>query len=374
MRFGTVTILGRPNVGKSTFLNAALGESLAIVSPVPQTTRDALLGVVNRPGAQFAFIDTPGVHRPRTELGKRMNSAALDALRSADLVVMMTDPLGLPERLQREKALTRRAASRAQTALRAPEDASSDAPPPEASGRDENAPSGPPSSFESGVLHPGDLELLKLVPSDARLVLAINKVDRVRDKGILLPLCDSFSRLRNFEAIVPISAKSTADVERLLAVLAPLLPEGPEGYPEDEYTNQPTLFFAREYVREQVLLQTGREVPHATAVTIERYEASRELTRVSATIHVEKVGQRKIVVGSGGTVIREIGRGARLRLEELIGGRVHLELFVRVTPRWRNAPRQLAEMGYDSASSDAGPGEPQPQQRRRRRSPQRKSR
>ena len=342
MRFGTITLLGRPNVGKSTFLNAALGENLAIVSPVPQTTRDALLGVVHRPDAQLAFIDTPGVHRPRSELGRRMNSAALDALHTADVVVFMTDTLGLPDRVKR----TRAAKARSQ----------------------------PSASVSDGptVIHPGDVELLKLLPDTARCVLAINKVDRLRDKGQLLLLSEEFCKLREFESVVPICSRAMRDVELLLNVLEPLTPEGPQEFAEDDLTNQPTLFFAREYVREQVLLQTGREVPHASAVTIDTFDVGQGITTVAATIHVEKVGQRKILVGRGGTVIREIGRGARLRLQELLGNRVHLELFVRVTPRWRNAPRQLAEMGYETGRTDSASKIEDAPRRRKRPSNQKK--
>ncbi len=335
MRFGNVILLGRPNVGKSTFLNGALGETLAIVSPVPQTTRDALLGVVHRPNAQLAFVDTPGVHRPRSELGRRMNSAAMDALPSADVVIFMTDVQGLAERARRSGA------------------------PAENNSADSTDPT------HDRLLVPADVKLLDFVSREVPLILAVNKIDLLRDKSLLLPLSQAFHGLRAFQAIVPLSAKRDDDVARVLDVVEPLLPEGPPGYAEDDLTNRPTLFFVREYIREQILLQTGREVPHAAAVTVDKFEASPKLTRIAATIHVEKVGQRKIIVGSSGHGIREIGRGARLRIEALLGGRVHLELFVRVTPRWRNAPRQLAEMGYDIGSghtpselADAAPSRP----------------
>jgi GTP-binding protein Era len=318
MRFGTVAIIGRPNVGKSTLLNAALGENLAIVSSVPQTTRDTLLGVVQRPAAQIAFIDTPGLHRPRSELGRRMNAAALDTLRSAELVVFMTDVMAAAAR-------PRRAGAAAGTAV--------------ASGPDSAPTDGSPHSTE-------DTPLIALLPRETRALLVINKVDRLRDKSRLLADIGGYSALYPFEAIVPASMRSQQDVERVLAVIEQTLPEGAPAYDAETLTNRPVAFFIQEYIREQVLHRTTLEVPHAVAVSVDRIEHGPNLTRIAATLHVEKPGQRKILVGQAGAVVREIGTAARHRIEELIERRAHLELFVRVTPRWRNAPRQLAELGY----------------------------
>ncbi len=300
MRFGTVALVGRSNVGKSTFLNAALGEPLAIVSPLPQTTRDALLGVVTRPDVQIAFLDTPGLHRPRSELGRRMNAAALDAARSADVVVLMTD---VPAR------------------------------------RD---PSWPKSAVER------DRAVLDLVPSGHPTLLVVNKVDLVRDKGKLLPLMEAFGRELPEAEIIPVSVRRANGVDRVLDAIAKLLPEGPAAYDDDTLTNRSTAFFVREYVREQVLAQAAREVPHAVAVTIDAIEPGPKVMIAKATIHVEKEGQLRILVGRGGERIRDIGTAARERLEQLLGQRLHLELFVRVSPRWKNVPRQLAELGYDT--------------------------
>ena len=308
MRFGTVALVGRSNVGKSTFLNAALGEPLAIVSALPQTTRDALLGVVNRSDAQIAFLDTPGLHRPRSELGRRMNAAAVDAARSADVVMLMTD---VPER------------------------------------RD---PRWPRSAVER------DRAVLELVPKDHPTLLVINKVDLVHDKSKLLPLMTDFQAALPGAEIVPISVRQDGSVDRVLAALAKLLPEGPAGYPEDTLTNRSTAFFVREYVREQVLAQAAREVPHAVAVTIDAIETGPKVMIAKATLHVEKEGQLRILVGRGGERIRDIGIAARERIEQLLGQKLHLELFVRVSPRWKNVPRQLAELGYDTpadAEADA---------------------
>ncbi len=318
MRFGTVALVGRTNVGKSTLLNAVLGEPLAITSPLPQTTRDALLGVMRRGDAQIAFLDTPGVHRPRTELGRRMNTAAYESARSADVVVLMTDMW-------------------------------------------DKAPKGSitgtsPSPLHNPWIRPGDREVIETLATFAPgpRVLLINKVDLVRDKQLLLPMLEAYSKAYEFEALVPTSVLNNDGVDIALDEIARLLPEGPAGFDDETLTNRPVLFFVREYVREAVLRQCEREVPHAVAVSIDRADESARLLRLSATIHVEKVGQRKIVVGQGGERIKSIGTAARERIESLVDKKVHLELFVRVTPHWKDMPRQLAEMGYEATPDVAG--------------------
>jgi GTP-binding protein Era len=303
MRFGTVAIVGRSNVGKSTFLNAALGEPLAIVSPRPQTTRENLLGIVRHDGAQIAFVDTPGLHRPHTELGRRMNANAEGALRSTDVVVLMTDV---------STVLTSRERAAKQPILEE------------------------------------DAKLLAEVPPNVPCVVAINKIDLLKDKARLLPMIAAFSERREVAAFVPLSALEDDGVGRVLDEVGKLLPEGPEGYDESTLTDRPASFFAREYIREQVLRSTAGEVPHAVAVSIDEFSETERLAVIKATLHVEKPGQRAILVGRGGSKIKEIGIGARRRIEELLGKKVHLELFVRVTPRWKDVPRQLAELGYDA--------------------------
>jgi GTPase len=306
MRFGTVTLVGRSNVGKSTFLNACLGVDLAIVSARPQTTRDTLLGIAARGDAQIAFLDTPGLHRAKTELGRRMNAAAQHATRSADVVLVMTDRCAAP------------------------------------------GPGARP------VPDPDDQPLLDLVPNATPCVVVINKVDQLADKSILLPALDAFWSYRPCAAVVPASVRCPEDVERILDEIVRVLPEGPPGYPADTLTDRPTSFFVREFVREQVLRCAGREVPHAVAVSVESVESTARLLVARATIHVEKPGQRKILVGAGGAMIREIGIGARQRLERLVEKKVHLELFVRATPRWKDVPRQLAELGYEAPEGETG--------------------
>jgi GTP-binding protein Era len=305
MRFGTIAILGRANVGKSTFLNAALGEPLAIVSPLPQTTRDTLLGVVHRDDAQLAFLDTPGLHRARTELGRRMNASAHEAARVAEVLLFMTDA----ERLA--------------------------------------------SKYQGDALDPEDARLLGELDRSTPAVAVINKIDLVKDRTKLIPLLDALAKARDWEAIVPLTLRKQADVERLLGVLAGVVPEGPAAYDADTLTNRPSSFFVREYVREAVLTSARGEVPHAVAVAIDSYDDGPKLVRVDATLHVEKTGQRAILIGRGGQKLKEIGTQARLRIEKLVGRKVFLKLFVRVTPRWKSVPRQLAELGYEGAGSSS---------------------
>jgi GTP-binding protein Era len=301
MHFGTVAIVGRSNVGKSTFLNTVLGENLAIVSGLPQTTRDALLGVAQTPEAQIGFLDTPGLHRPKTELGRRMNAQALEAARSADVVLFMSDVTAL-------------------------------------------------SRGKPGV-PPDDRPIIASLPQKGTRILALNKVDLVRDKGKLLPLIESYNALCSFASVIPVSVAKADGVDRVLGEITAHLPEGPAGYDADMLTDKPTSFFVREYIREQILQQAGREVPHAVAISIDQIEDTGKLFLVKATIHVEKVGQRKILIGAGGSKIREIGIRARERIEALTGRKVHLSTFVRVTPRWKDTARKLSEFGYEGHGS-----------------------
>ncbi len=310
MRFGSVAIVGRTNVGKSTFLNAVLGQRLAITSPVPQTTRDLLLGVAQRGDAQIAFVDTPGLHAPRHELGRRMNAAALDALRTHDLVLFMTDVGHLPKRP-------------------------------------------PPPGSEPDLVHSADRRLLSELQSaeGTTAIAVVNKVDLVRDKSRLLPYLKALSEAYPFEALVPTSVLKQSGVETVVSELTARLPEGPPGYDPELLTDRPLTFFVREYVREQVMLQCYAELPHAVAVTVDLFDEGERVTRIEATIHTEKVGQRGVLIGKGGERIKAVGTAARLRLEELLERRVHLTLFVRVTERWKDVPRQLNELGYSIAET-----------------------
>lgn len=321
LRSGTVALVGRPNVGKSTLLNAALEQPLCIVSPTPQTTRDAILGVVHHGSAEIALLDTPGLHRARSELGRVMNQTAREAARAADVVVFVTD---VPDTGPK----------------RAP---------------------GAASSSRSLEPHPGDLTLLADIGIDQPTILVINKVDRVRDKALLFPLLEAMGRVRPFAAVVPISALRKNGVIPVLDEIAKLCAEGPWRHDPEALTDRPLRFFAAEYVREQILRATEAEVPHAVAVTIDRFVEPPEdepgggppgkarhssVVHIDATIHVERQGQKRILIGTGGEMLKQIGTQARLRIQGLTGRKVNLKLWVRVEPAWRQSPAQLDELGY----------------------------
>ncbi len=241
-----------------------------------------------------------------------MNAAAFDAARSADVVVFMTD-IGRPPSPGRRRASPRRRTPAAR-ALEVPAE---------------------------------DRALLELLPPVRTLLLVVNKVDTIRDKTLLLPLFETYSAVRGFDAIMPISAKTGTGTREVLDEIARRLPEGTTAFDADTLTNRGTGYLAAEYIREQILLRTDAEVPHAVAVTIEQFEEAEEVVRIAATIHVEKVGQRKVMVGRGGTQLGEIGAASRRRIADLLGKRVRLDLFVRVSDRWKDAPRRLAELGFE---------------------------
>jgi GTP-binding protein Era len=310
MRFGTVAIIGRSNVGKSTLLNAALGEPLAIVSPLPQTTRDALLGVVTRNDAQIAFIDTPGLHAPKSELGRRMNAAAGEAARSTDVIVFMTDVTSLTRSTR--------------------------------------------SAAPASALLDEDRSLIMSLPKGPERLAVVNKVDLLGNKARLLPLLEGLHKAGPFSAYVPISLLAGDGLARVLDEITALIPVSPHGYDPDTLTDRPTTFFVREYIREQLLLTMRREVPHAVAITVDSFRETKDRVVIEATIHVEKAGQRAIIVGKGGERIRDVGIHARQRVEKLLGRPVYLGLFVRVSSRWKDTPRRLAELGYDEPGKSPG--------------------
>ena len=282
MRAGTVAVVGRPNAGKSTLVNALVGEKVAIVSDKPQTTRRRILGVARRPGVEIALVDTPGIHKPEYRLNAAMVHDATDALGSADLVVFVVDAAG-----------------------------------------------------ERG---PGEKYIADLVEkAGVPAVLVPNKIDRIR-KEKLLPLIQELSAGRRFEEVVPVSARTGENVDHLFDVLASKMPEGPPAYPEDFLTSTPETEWIAEVIREKLLERTRDELPFAHAVLIEsvREAEGKDLTVVTASIIVEREGQKGIVVGRGGTMIRDIGRAAREELEQELGRRLYLELTVRVKPDWRN--------------------------------------
>jgi len=292
-RAGRVAIVGRPNVGKSTLLNALLGEPIAITSRHPQTTRGAVRGVLTTADAQYAFVDTPGLHEARTRLGHRMNSVARDAARDADVVVLLVEvPRGTQER------------------------------PPDA-----------------------DVLLATQLPS-VPTVLAINKVDRLKDKSLLLPLIASFSAGRAFSATVPISARRADGLPRLLSEVRALLPEQPFPFDPETLSDQPVRFFVAEFVREQILERITQEVPHGVAVVVERFDESGKVPLIEASVHVARDAHKKILVGAGGSMMKQIGVAARARIERLLDRKVNLRLWVRATPGWMDDETRLRELGY----------------------------
>jgi GTP-binding protein Era len=290
-RSGTVAIVGRANVGKSTLLNAMIGVPLAITSPKPQTTRDRILGIRTADNAQIVFVDTPGMHEAKTKLGTRMNREARDAAREADVILLMTDSLK-------------------------------------------------PTAEDQAIAK----ELPKQV------ILVLNKIDRVTDKTVLFDALTAHAAVRDYLAIVPISAKSENGVERVLNEVRSVLPEGEMGFDAETLTDRPTRFFVAEYVREHVLKKTREEVPHGVAVVIERFDepTKNKIATIEATIHVDRESHKRIVVGKGGTMLKEIGIAARRRIEALLGYKIHLKLWVRVTPGWYRTDAGLKQMGYST--------------------------
>ncbi|MGA3325022.1 MAG: GTPase Era [Terriglobia bacterium] len=287
---GFVAVVGRPNAGKSTLVNALVESKVSIVTPVPQTTRNRILGILHRPDAQVIFMDTPGVHKPLSRLNEQMMNYVRQALADRDLAVLIVD-----------------------------------------------------ASEKFGR---GDEFVINLLNEySPRAILALNKVDRVH-KPDLLPLMDRYSKLYGFEEIFPISALRGEGLEGLLAAIVQRLPEGPEYFPTDEYTDQPERFLASEIIREKVIRHTKHEMPYVTAVLIDGFEEGTLITRLHATIVVEKDSQKPIVIGAGGARLKAIGSEAREELEKLFPPKVYLELFVKVQPQWRNNSALIAELDY----------------------------
>jgi GTP-binding protein Era len=288
---GYVALVGRPNVGKSTLLNALVGAKLAIVTPKPQTTRTRIAGIRTLPVAQVVFLDTPGIHAARSVLNRRMVEIARRALGEADVAALVLDAA-------------------------------------------------------AGVT-PADRELATEVATSGKPALAVlNKIDLVA-KPALLPQMEALAELLPGRDVVPVSALGGEGVAALLAAVVALLPPGPRLFPEEDLTTESERFLVQEAIREQLLLALREEVPYAAAVVVDafREEPERNLLVIQATILVERPGHKAIVIGAGGRQLREIGRRAREAIEAFFGRRVYLELFVRVEPGWSRNPRRLAELG-----------------------------
>jgi GTP-binding protein Era len=298
-RSGFVCILGRPNAGKSTLLNALVGEKLAIISPKPQTTRNRILGIINVPkskatsAAQVVLLDTPGVHKPDSSLGRKMMSEVREALDGCNLILLIVDA-------------TRR--------------------------RD------PQDQFV--------LDLVKRSGTPAFLLL--NKIDLLRgnEKEKLLPLIDNHRSLHDFKEVIPLSARKRQGLPLLLSKLVDNLPAGPRHFPADQFTDQPVRFMVAEIIREQVLLETSEEIPYATTVAIDEFEENPKLTRIAATIFCEREGQKRILIGKQGQMLKTIGTAARLQIEKMLSARIFLELFVKVHPNWRESRQFVQELDW----------------------------
>lgn len=290
-RAGHVALIGRPNAGKSTLLNRLVGEKIAAVSNKPQTTRFKILGIVTRPAGQIVLVDTPGVHKPGYELNRRMMTAVHDALLGVELVCLI---------------------------------------------RDAATPTGN-----------GDRFVLDLVRQSRKpALLLLNKTDKLSDKSKLLPLIEWYQKEHQWQAVVPISALKGDQIEQLLAEITAHLPEGEPLFSADELTDQSIRALASEIVREKILETTGEEIPYVSAVVTERFDEVRaDLTRICCTILVERASQKKIIIGHGAQRLKEIGIRARRDIENLLGHRCHLELFVKVEQDWRERSHLLDELG-----------------------------
>ncbi len=339
MKSGFVAILGRPNVGKSTLLNALTGEKVSIVTAKPQTTRNRIIGVVEvpaqkgvHPAAQIVFVDTPGVHKPASQLDRRMLQEVHEALEARDLVLVLVDAtrrvqLGAPTSDQRVK--------------------SAGAPGPLQLGTREAKSGLPLNARKISSLHTSNEDefLFSLVRKlDCPVFLVLTKIDLVR-KDQLLPLIESLTKQYNFAQVIPVSARKRDGLDVLVRKIVDVLPKGERYYPKDQYTDQPMRFMVAELIRESILIETGEEVPYASAVVIEQFEepeaparpGKRPLTKIAAVIYCERDGQKAILIGKGGTKLKAIGTGARRKIESLLGTQVYLELHIIVEPGWRNS-------------------------------------
>lgn len=289
-RSGYVSIIGRPNVGKSTLLNSILGEKIAIVTPKPQTTRNRIIGIKNLPGAQIIFIDTPGIHKPKHKLGETMVKTALEALREVDIILFMLEP------------------------------------------------------HDPGRGDRFIIDLLKRVQSP--VFLLINKIDIIK-KSDLLPLIDRFKEIYPFKEIIPVSALKKDGIELLINRIYEYLPHGPKYYPDEIITDQIERFMVSEIIREKITEMTEEEVPHSVAVEIAEWKEREDgLISIMSNIYVEREGQKGIIIGKKGSMLKSIGTAARIDIERLLNAKVFLELWVKVKRDWRDDKKTLEELGY----------------------------
>jgi GTPase len=297
LKSGFVSLIGRPNAGKSTLLNALVGQKVAIVADKPQTTRTTIQGVLTVPGAQIVFVDTPGIHQADSPLNKRLMHTVRGALEERDLLLFVADstrPFGEEDRRAIQLA----------------------------------GKTGTP------------------------VVLVLNKIDLVKEKARLLPLIEQYKANHDFADFLPVSATRGEGLDELRSGVIERLPEGPAYFPEDYVTDQPERFLAAELIREKALAATRQEVPHAVAVMVDRWEETPRLTRIFATIRVEREGQKRILIGAKAAMLKKIGTAARQEIERLLGIRVYLDLHVRVQPAWREKAAFLNALDWRTMSGE----------------------
>jgi GTP-binding protein Era len=366
LKSGFVAILGRPNAGKSTLLNALTGEKVAIVSAKPQTTRNRIAGVVEvparkgqRPAAQIVFVDTPGVHKPGSHLDRRMLQEVYEALETRDLVLVLMDAT---RRVHLEDVAAPAAAA-SEVSESTPGAPGLDSETGETSAAQSTAavvaPATAPRHERTNWASEDEFLFGLIRKVDCPVFLVLTKIDLVA-KDQLLPLIENLTHQYGFAQIIPISARKRDGMELLVNKIVEALPTGERYYPKDQYTDQPQRFMVAELIRERILVETGEEVPYASAVVIERFEepppfvprkkgavpTRLPLTRISAVIYCERDGQKAILIGKGGSKLKDIGTGARRQIESLLGTRVYLELHVVVEPGWRESKSFIESLDW----------------------------
>ena len=290
MKSGFVSIVGRPNSGKSTLLNHLVGDKISIVTDKPQTTRNVIRGIVTRPDGQVVFLDTPGIHKPIHKMNERMMKFVRDSLGDVDLIILIVDA---------------------------------------------TEPFGRGDEFT--------LELIRPVP--APKILLLNKIDQLQKKN-LLPIIDRYSKLAEFTEVIPISALTGENTELLMETVFKYLSEGPMYYPEDQISDQPARAISAEIVREKLILLTREELPYSTAVVIDRFEEQEKIDRIYATIFVERESQKGMVIGKGGSLLKQVGSEARREMEAFFERKIYLELHVKVKKDWRDDEDTLRHIGF----------------------------
>jgi len=290
-RCGTIGIAGRPNTGKSSLLNRLVGQKVSIVSPKAQTTRHLITGILTQPDCQYIFVDAPGQQtRSSSTFQRRLNRRATEAARDADVALLVVEALRFG---------------------------------------------------------PEDHAVLERIPPGQRIVAAVNKLDLVKNRALLIPFLDRLAKTRDFAAIVPLSAKTGKNIAALLAALRDALPEGPDAYPADQLTDRDERFFAAELLREKLFEALGEDMPYRCEVVIDSFKEEGRLRRIEATILVERDSQKPIVLGAGGERLKRMATAARKDMEKLFGGKVYLGTWVKVRKAWTDDARVLRQLGYD---------------------------